>query len=179
MSSRASALCFGLIIAIIPALALGQAANSDERGAEPAFRFVGPAPGVSGDSSGSYDAKALRIETQMGEYRIVRGLEGPVVGKIGLFSRPDVAALVAPSENAMREGREFNRNHGPGMLAGITGAAIFAFSLAASNAAGPNWGLTTGTVGGAMLMLYGAVRLDQAYSALSKSIWWYNRDLKK
>jgi hypothetical protein len=115
----------------------------------------------------------------MGEYRIVRGIEGPVVGKIGLFTRPDMASLVAPSENAMREGREFNRNHGPGMLAGITGAAIFAFSVAASKAAGPNWGLTTGTVGGAMLMLYGAIRLDEAYSALSKSIWWYNRDLKK
>jgi hypothetical protein len=115
----------------------------------------------------------------MGEYRIVRGLDGPVVGKIGLFTRPDVASLVAPSENAMKEGREFNRNHGPGMLAGITGAGIFAFSLAASKAAGPNWVLTTGTVGGAMLMLYGAVRLDKAYSALSKSIWWYNRDLKK
>jgi hypothetical protein len=179
MSPRVSAFWLGLIATAIPAFATAQAAHSGEKAAEPAFRFVDPAPGVTGDSSGSYDTKALRIETQMGEYRIVRGLEGPVVGKIGLFSRPDVAALVAPSENAMREGREFNRNHGPGMLAGITGAAIFAFSLAASNAAGPNWGLTTGTVGGAMLMLYGAIRLDKAYSALSKSIWWYNRDLKK
>lgn len=160
-------------------MAIGQAGNPGEKGAVAADRFVAAPLGVTGDSSGSYDARALRIETQMGEYRIVRGLEGPVVGKIGLFSRPDISALVAPSENAMREGREFNRNHGPGMLAGITGAAIFTFSVAASSAAGPNWGLTTGTVGGAMLMLYGAVRLDKAYSALSKSIWWYNRDLKK
>lgn len=179
MSPRAFAFCFGLIITAIPVVAIAQAANSGERGADPAFRSVVTAPDVTGDSSGSYDAKALRIETQMGEFRIVRGLEGPVVGKIGLFSRPDISALVAPSENAMREGREFNRNHGPGMLAGITGAAIFTFSVAASSAAGPNWGMTTGTVGGAMLMLYGAVRLDKAYSALSKSIWWYNRDLKK
>jgi hypothetical protein len=179
MSRPVSAFWFGLVVAASPALAIGQAGNPGEKGPATGDRFVATAPGVTSDSSGSYDARALRIETQMGEYRIVRGLEGTVVGKIGLFTRPDVAALVAPSENAMREGREFNRNHGPGMLAGITGTAIFTFSLAASRAAGPNWGLTTGTVGGAMLMLYGATRLDKAYSALSKSIWWYNRDLKK
>jgi hypothetical protein len=179
MSRPVSAFWFALVVAALPALAIGQAGNPGKKGAAPGNGFVATPPGVPGDSAESYDARALRIETQMGEYRIVRGLEGPVVGKIGLFSRPDVAALVAPSENAMREGREFNRNHGPGMLAGITGAAIFAFSLAASHAAGPNWGLTTGTVGGAMLMLYGTIRLDKAYSALSKSIWWYNRDLKK
>jgi hypothetical protein len=179
MSRPVSAVWFGLIVAASPALAIGQAGNPGDKGPVAGDRSVATALGVTSDSSGSYDARALRIETQMGEYRIVRGLEGAVVGKIGLFTRPDVAALVAPSENAMREGREFNRNHGPGMLAGITGAAIFTFSLAASRAAGPNVGLTTGTVGGAMLMLYGATRLDKAYSALSKSIWWYNRDLKK
>lgn len=177
--SRPFAFWFALVVAAVPAMAIGQAASTSERGAASGNRFVTSSPGVALDSAGSYDARALRIETQMGEYRIVRGLEGPVVGKIGLFSRPDIASLVAPSENAMKEGREFNRNHGPGVLAGLTGAAIFSFSLAASRAAGPNWGLTTGTVGGAMLMLYGAVRLDKAYSALSKSIWWYNRDLKK
>ena len=178
MSRPVSAFWFGLVAAASPALAFGQAGNPGEKGPVAGGRFEATSLGVAGDSS-AYDARALRIETQMGEYRIVRGLEGAVVGKIGLFTRPDVAALVAPSENAMREGREFNRNHGPGMLAGITGAAILTFSLAASRAAGPNWGLTTGTVGGAMLMLYGATRLDKAYSALSKSIWWYNRDLKK
>ena len=34
-------------------------------------------------------------------------------------------------------------------------------------------------VGGVMLMVYGGQRLDMASEALSKSLWWYNRDLKK
>jgi hypothetical protein len=131
------------------------------------------------DSLGSYDASALRVETHMGEFQIVRGLNGPIVGKIGMFSRPDMASLVAPSERAMIEGREFNRNYRPGMAAGLTGMVIFATSVAASSIAGTNWGWSAATVGGGALMVYGAVRLDKAYSALSKSIWWYNRDLKK
>jgi hypothetical protein len=129
--------------------------------------------------SDSYDAKALRLETHKGDFRIVRGLEGPVVAKIGFFSRPDVVSLVSPSENAMREARNFARDRGPGTVAAVAGLLVTGVSLAASHASGSNWGLVTATTGGVVLMLYGGVRLDNAYSSLSKSIWWYNRDLKK
>jgi hypothetical protein len=43
----------------------------------------------------------------------------------------------------------------------------------------PNWAITAGEVTGAALAIYGSRRLDISYRALSKSIWWYNRDLRK
>jgi hypothetical protein len=168
--------CLGL--GAVPSLLAAQAPGPEQPRVV-AGSIATPATTGAASDPDSYDSQALRLETHMGDFRIVRGLDGPVVGKIGLFSRPDLASLVAPSENAMREGREFNRNHGPGMAAGITGMVVFAFSLAASSAAGTNWALTAGTIGGSALMVYGAVRLDKAYSSLSKSIWWYNRDLKR
>ena len=73
------------------------------------------------DTTRSYDANALRMESHFGDFRIVRGVNGPVVGTIGTFSRVDLTKLVAPSENAMREARAFNRNHGPGTLASVIG----------------------------------------------------------
>ncbi|MGH7650318.1 MAG: hypothetical protein ACREMS_00595 [Gemmatimonadaceae bacterium] len=167
-----------LAVAAFPATLSAQTATPEQTRVVAGSTVTPATTGATGDPD-SYDSKALRLETHMGDFRIVRGLDGPVVGRIGLFSRPDLASLVAPSENAMKEGREFNRNHGPGMAAGITGMVVFAVSLAASSAAGTNWGLTAGTIGGGALMVYGAVRLDKAYSSLSKSIWWYNRDLKR
>jgi len=34
-------------------------------------------------------------------------------------------------------------------------------------------------IGGVVLIVSGAERLDKASEALSKSLWWYNRDLRK
>jgi hypothetical protein len=179
MSGLISAVCLASILtAALPTIGTAQ-----EDHAVPA-RTEGPGSvsvntSVRADTTDSYDSNALRLETHMGEFRIVRGINGPVVGKIGIFSRPDMAQLVAPSENALHEGREFNRNHGPGMAAGVAGMVVFATAIAASHAAGPNWGLTAATVGGGALMVYGGIKLDRAYSSLSKAIWWYNRDLRK
>jgi hypothetical protein len=178
MWSRLSAVGLGCLLAVAtPAVASSQAARVEQSAA--AAQNVSGIVSGRADTTNSYDTKALRFETHMGDFRIVRGVDGPVVGKIGLFSRPDLLALLAPSENAMREAREFNHNFRPGMTAGIVGSVVFAVSLAASSAAGSNWGLTAGALGGGALMIYGGVRLDKAYSSLSKSIWWYNRDLKK
>ena len=35
------------------------------------------------------------------------------------------------------------------------------------------------TIAGVALITYGGWRLGNAYRALSKSIWWYNRELKR
>jgi hypothetical protein len=55
-------------------------------------------------------------------------------------------------------------------------ALRLAFRIAYLNQAVPS-GLT---VAGVSLITYGGWRLGNAYKrALSKSVWWYNRDLKK
>ena len=141
--------------------------------------FVPKAALSQTDTTVTYDAKALRVEAHFGEFRIVRGLNGPVVGKIGAFNRVDLTKLVAPSENAVKEAREFNRYQGPGMLATTVGGLVVGVTLVASRNSDPNWGLISAEIGGAALALYGGVILNRAYGALSRSIWWYNRDLKR
>lgn len=177
MPSFLLSICIGLaLIAELPTVSIAQP-NRESQPVEPVTRVAVP-PGRAADSVGAYDSLALRLETHMGEFRIIRGLNGPEVGHIGMFTRVNLEPLVAPSANATREAREFNRNHGPGMLAGVTGLVIFGVAAAASSVSNANWGLTAATAGGGALMIYGAVRLDKAYSSLSKAIWWYNRDLK-
>jgi hypothetical protein len=135
--------------------------------------------GASTDTIGYYDANALRVESRRQEVRIFRGVNGPVIAKTGVFHSFDLAAIVAPSENAIREAREFNRNYGPGMFATAVGGFILGVAVLFDLSSDTNWAIATGEVGGASLALYGGSRLNLSYTALSKSIWWYNRDLRK
>ncbi len=129
---------------------------------------------------GSYDENALRLEGHRGDMSIVRGLQGTVLARIGGFRSVDVAKLMSPSEKAMAEGKKFTRDYGPGSwLAGL-GIATLGAGIGVSQIHDVNRGITGGLIiGGTAVLVYGAGRLENAYNALSRSIWWYNRDLKK
>jgi hypothetical protein len=136
-------------------------------------------PPIMNAQDHSYDASALRVDARFGEVRIVRGLDGPVVGQIGIVRGADVAAIVSSSPNAVAEAREFQRNYRPGVIGLGLGLIALGASVGVSQIHDVNRGITTGltivTVG---LITYGGTRLQRAYNALSRSIWWYNRDLK-
>ncbi|HJQ12966.1 MAG TPA: hypothetical protein VJ840_18185 [Gemmatimonadaceae bacterium] len=139
-----------------------------------------PATGAAqSDTRVGYDSSALRLEWHFGDMRIVRGLSGPIVGSVGVFHTPDLVKIVEPSENAVREAREFKRNHLPGSLAAMVGGLIVGASIAIASRNDPSWELASAELVGAGLALYGGFRLNRAYNALSKSIWWYNRDLRR
>ncbi len=138
-----------------------------------------PVAAASNDTLASYDANSLRVESRGQALTIFRGINGPVVAETGFFHTFDLARIVAPSENAIREAREFNRNYGPGMLATAIGGLMVAVAFVFDLNSDANWAITAGEVTGAALAIYGGRRLDVSYRALSKSIWWYNRDLKK
>ena len=127
----------------------------------------------------SYDQNALRLDGKFGDVSIVRGIDGTVVGKIGVFRGIDVAKVVETSPNAVAEAREFQRNYRPGTIALGLGLIGLGASVGASQIHDTNRGITTGlsiaTIG---LITYGGGRLQKAYNALHKSLWWYNRDLK-
>jgi hypothetical protein len=126
----------------------------------------------------SYDNNALRLEDHFG-VQIVRGAEGVVVGKIGLFRGVDVSAVVSPSPNAVAEAKIFQHDYTPGMLIASLGIATLGAAIGASRIQGINQMIPTGiTIVSVGLLCYGGSRLENAYQALSKSIWWYNRDLK-
>ena len=130
--------------------------------------------------AGIYDDNALRVEGLRGDFRIVRGTEGIPVGKIGVFRGIDVTRLVASSEKATIEAKRFARDYKPGVLLLSLGIATLGAGIGVSEIQNVNRVITTGLMlAGTSLIVYGAGRLENAYNALSRSIWWYNRDLKQ
>ena len=126
-----------------------------------------------------YDQNALRLDGNFGDVSIVRGIDGTVVGKISFFRGIDVAKVVEASPNAVTEAREFQRNYRPGTIVLGLGLISLGASVGASQFHDMNRGITTGlTIATVGLITYGGGRLQKAYNALHKSLWWYNRDLK-
>jgi hypothetical protein len=130
----------------------------------------------SSDSTRGYDGQALRFESYWGNARIIRGADGPVVGTAGWFRSFNVEQVVAASSAARAEARVFKSNNFRGSLVGTVGAAATLVGVVVaskgSNAASPIL-----IIGGIGAMGWGIHHLNKATAALSRSLWWYNRDL--
>ncbi len=135
----------------------------------------------SRDSTRAYDvqAGALRYEASWGNARIIRGADGPVVGTSGWFRDFDVEKLVASSPGARAEARVYKSNSyrasivAPiGALATLVGVVVTANG--ASNASSPML-----IIAGVGAMAWSAQHFHIAASALSRSLWWYNRDVAR
>ncbi|HEX2600718.1 MAG TPA: hypothetical protein VHL32_01300 [Gemmatimonadaceae bacterium] len=143
------------------------------------FVLMTQATAVSAQDS-SYETRALRIEGHHGDTRIVRGADGNVVGTIGIFRGINVEELVSESDKATLEAKQFAHDYGPGTIFLSLGIATLGASIGVSQINDVNRSITTGlTLAGTGLIVYGAGRLQNAYNALARSIWWYNRDLKR
>ena len=127
----------------------------------------------------TYDASALRIEGHLGDVRIVRGVSDSVVLTVGIVRAVDVVRLVAPSPNAVAQAKVFESNYRQGIWTAALGVAVWGAAFAI-NHIGPNQPVPLGvTITTVALVSYGATRIDTAKRALSKAVWWYNRDLKR
>ena len=130
--------------------------------------------------TGSYEQNALRLEDHRGDTRIVRGVDGTVLGTIGGFHGIDVVKIVSASENATVEAKKFAHDYAPGTWVTALGIATLGASVGVARMNDANRGVATGlTIMSTSLIIYGATRLESAYNALSRAIWWYNRDLKE
>lgn len=128
----------------------------------------------------SYDENALRVESRRGDLQIVRGIQGTVVARAGLFRGPKMASLVSQSDSALAEARVFERDYQPGQYVAALGIATLGAAIGASRIPNINQVIPTAlTITSVVLITYGGAKLESAYRALSKAIWWYNRDLKK
>jgi hypothetical protein len=126
----------------------------------------------------TYDEAALRLESDLSGIRIVRGISDSVVLTAGLVKRSDVTRLVASSQNAVTQAKIFEANYRQGVWTGIAGLAVWA-AVYGINHIGTNQPVTAPTTFVSIaLVVYGAIRVDSAKRALSKAIWWYNRELK-
>lgn len=128
----------------------------------------------------TYDESALRVDQHRGTISIVRGVSETVVAKVGPFRAIDVAGIVSLSPNAVGEARKFEHDYRPGTWIASLGIATLGLALGSYRIADLNQAVPTGlTVSGVALITYGGWRLGNAYRSLSKSIWWYNRELKR
>lgn len=131
----------------------------------------------------AYDARALRVEAHSGNWLLVRGRDGAVVGKIGAFRGLDLATVVAPSPDALREARQFKHDYHRGStLLGI-GIALWGIGVGVSRMDDLDPVISTSAwaavVGGSAMTFYGGTLINKGLSALARSIWWYNRDFAR
>jgi hypothetical protein len=134
---------------------------------------------AASDSSHSYDAQALRFESRWGKADIIRGANGPVIGTAGLFRDFDVAQLVGSSPQAAMEARAFKTNNFRGSLVGGLGAATVVVGAILTSNSSNNAASPILMVAGAIATAWGAQHLNIGYSALSRALWWYNRDFTR
>jgi hypothetical protein len=133
--------------------------------------------GSAPDSSRNYDAQALRFETSWGNVSILRGANNSVVGTAGWFRDPGLEKLLETSPRALTEARAYRTNNFRGSLVGSVGAlatlvGVVVTANGANDASSPIL-----IIGGVSSMVWGAHHLSISYSALSRALWWYNRDL--
>ena len=126
-----------------------------------------------------YDENALRIDEHMGSLSLVRGTSETVVAKIGAFRGGTVAEAVSPSPKAVAEAKVFQNNYRPGALMAAIGIATLGAAIGAARISDLNQAVPTSlTVVSVSLIAVGGLKLDTAYRALARAVWWYNRDLK-
>lgn len=133
----------------------------------------------SNDSTRGYDGQALRFESSWGSVRVIRGADGPVVANIGWFRSFDVEKLVAASPPALAEARIYKTNNFRGSVVTSVGAAAAAIGIVVVANSSNNASSPILIIGGVGAMAWGAQHFHAAYSALSRSLWWYNRDLAR
>ena len=175
------ALTFGAaLIAGAAAEAGAQVKETEETAARPAAaNSARRIPERATDSTRNYGAGALRVESSWGNVRIIRGADGPVLGTSGWFRDVDLTQLLASSPSAVAEASVFQTDNFRGSLvSGIGAATTLVGVLVAANSSN-NASSPVLVIAGVSAMVWGAQHLSTSYSALSRALWWYNRDLTR
>lgn len=128
------------------------------------------------DSTRRVDTQALRFETSWGSADIVRGADGPVLGTVGWFRGFNVEKLVESSPRAVAEARVFQSNNFRGSLASSIGAATVGIGILVAGNNAHNASTPIIIIAGAGAIGWGLHHINTGYAALSKALWWYNRD---
>jgi len=136
------------------------------------------AGGQSKDST-RVEVQPLRYESYWGNARIIRGADGPVVGTAGWFRDFDLEEVVATSPAAQAEARVYKTNNFRASTVGSLGAAAAAIGIAVTANASNNASSPILIIGGLGAMAWSAQHFRMAYSALSRSLWLYNRDVTR
>lgn len=176
---------FRIVLAlVIPALAAAtlSAQTSSQSSATSRNQIGSPALATQAqrnDSATVYDSQALRFESRWGSADIIRGAKGEVVGTVGWFRDFDVEKLVQSSPQASAAARDFSVSNFRGSLVTTIGASLVAIGLVVAGNNSNNASTPVLIIAGAGGIGWGLNRLNASYAALSRAMWWYNRDLSR
>ncbi|HEX9727405.1 MAG TPA: hypothetical protein VGA37_02735 [Gemmatimonadales bacterium] len=127
------------------------------------------------DSTATWDTGALRVHRSIFSARLVRGVNGEKVARLGMFA-PKLSLFAEMSDSAGRHYSAYRSRQNTGTIAQLVGLGVLVLGAVAASksqdATGPalvTGGLTLGAVG----MVYAAT----GYNELSQAVWWYNRGL--
>lgn len=129
------------------------------------------------DSSTVYDSQALRFESRWGSADIIRGAKGEVIGTVGWFRDFDVEKLLQSSPQAATAAHDFRVSNFRGSLVTTIGASLVAIGLVVAGNNSNNASTPVLIIAGAGGIGWGLQHISQSYAALSRAMWWYNRDL--
>lgn len=167
-----------LATGLVPARELAAQSN----GHSPATnRNQPPAPVVAvqspADSTKAYDSQAVRFESSWGSANIVRGAKGEVIGTVGWFRDFDVEKLVQASPQATAAAHDFRVNNFRGSLVSTIGASLVTIGIVVASNNSNNASTPVLIIAGAGGIGWGLQHINISYAALSRALWWYNRDL--
>lgn len=129
------------------------------------------------DSTRVYDTQALRIESSWGSAKIIRGAPGAILGTVGWFRDYDVEKLVESSPQAVADAQKFRTSNFRGSVLTAMGATTALVGIVVTTNSSNNAASPMLILAGAGVMAWGAQHINRGYDALSRSVWWYNRDL--
>jgi hypothetical protein len=133
----------------------------------------------SKDSTQGSEIQSLRYESYFGNARIIRGADGPTVGTAGWFRDFDVEKLVAASPSAQSDARLYKTNNLRASVVGSIGATVTLIGVMVTANGSNNASSPILIIGGVGAMAWAAQHFTIAYSALSRSLWLYNRDVAR
>ena len=135
------------------------------------------APAARSDSTTPYDSRALRFESSWGSADIMRGAKGEVVGTVGWFRSFDVEKLVESSPQAAAAAKDFRVSNYRGSLVTSIGASLVAVGLIIASNNSNNASTPVLIIAGAGGICWGLTHINSSFGALSRALWWYNREV--
>jgi len=136
-------------------------------------------PATRTDSATRYDSQALRFESSWGSANIMRGSKGELVGTVGWFRSFDVEKLVQSSPQAAAAAKDFSVSNYRGSLVTTIGASLVAVGLIIASNNSNNASTPVLIIAGAGGIGWGLTHINASYAALSRALWWYNRDVAR
>lgn len=125
----------------------------------------------------TYDTCALRVRapTFRAPRALVRGLEDIEVARLGLME-PAIAPLVTLSDSAVTHARVYDVLSDRGSIITIVGTVLSIGAPIVFRETGQKVGFAVAGIG---ISIYGGIVTNQAQEALSRALWWYNRELPR